>query len=219
MNPRKSIAVLALGLLPFAAQAMPHVWTEWTGASVGSSGSATGTMNIPGIGLVTVSYTGEVASPTQVNDTGVFYWTNPATYTSALVPNPPTRRDIISLVGGPNVMTSTLTFSQPVGNLAMSVLSLGGWTMARYVFDRPFTLASQGPGYFGSGPLSQPAANILEGREGHGTILFPGTITSLSWTMPASEFWHGFTVGAVPEPASLAALALGLVALRRFRKR
>jgi hypothetical protein len=105
----------------------------------------------------------------------------------------------------------------------MAIVSLGQPSVTvDYDFDTPFTIVSQGAGYWGGGPtsLSQQPGDILRGNEGHGTIRFDGTFSSFSWTAPAGESWHGFTYGirtteaiepTTPEPSSL--LLLGLAAL------
>jgi hypothetical protein len=64
-----------------------------------------------------------------------------------------------------------------------------------YAFNSPFTIVSQGAGYWGNGPLTQLPGNVLQGEEGHGTIQFLGTYSTFSWTVPNPETWHGFTFG------------------------
>jgi hypothetical protein len=202
------IAAVALGLLrgTSAALATPIDWVNWTSATVGTSGVVSGTVLLGG-SPVTVSYSGEVAFAQ--TSSGTNYW-NPATpYVSATVPNAPPASDLIGLTGGKTV-TNTITFGVPVINPVMAVVSLGqGGVPVRYVFNAPFELLSYGPGYWGSGTLAALPGNILEGREGHGTIQFRGQFTSISWTVPTYENWHGFTVG-VPEPATLGLACLVL---------
>jgi hypothetical protein len=67
----------------------------------------------------------------------------------------------------------------------------------RYDFDSPFTIVSQGAGFWGGGSsaLVQLPGDILQGNEGHGTIQFIGTFSTFSWTVPTPENWHGFTFG------------------------
>ena len=50
---------LAVAVLTPAAFAGPVTWTQWTGATAGTNGSATGTM-----GSTTVSYSGQTSGPT-----------------------------------------------------------------------------------------------------------------------------------------------------------
>jgi hypothetical protein len=103
---------------------------------------------------------------------------------------------VIAIIGGAPVVTQTITFSRPVRDPVMAVLSMGasGRPMT-YEFDAPFDLISNGPGYWGNGPLTARAGNVLEGQEGHGVIRFRGTFTSISWTVPTAEGWNGYTFG------------------------
>ena len=127
---------------------------------------------------------------------------------SATVSDAPTNPGIISLFGG--TATNTLTFSQPIVNPVMALLSLGNPGLEiTYTFSAPFTILSGGPSQsFGGSSVFQVASNEVGGTEGNGTIQFTGTFTSLSWTVGGEEFWHGFTIGiagvaTVPEPSSL----------------
>jgi outer membrane autotransporter protein len=185
-----------------AGHAAPYTWVAWESAN---STTATGTLN-----GVTVTFTGDLNPPAQVNGEGTNVWANsPSTYTSEEVDNPPPNADIVRLTGGPNTGIQTLTFSQPVVDPVMAILSLGSTSGGiTYEFDAPFTILNNGPGFFGDGPLTQLSDTVLEGQEGHGIIRFSGTFTSISWTMPTAEFWHGFQIGI----AGLAAPAPGVEA-------
>lgn len=172
-------------------------YTDWTTASQGALGRAAGAITLPSSTAIGVSYTGDVESPTQING-GINYWSPSSPYLNAMVSNVPSNTDIISLQGGTGY-TNTVTFSRPVKNPIMLIVSLGqvspSFLPVSYNFNTPFTILSSGAGYYGgsAGSLTQIGTR-LEGKEGHGAIQFVGTVTSISWTSNY-EYWHGFTFG------------------------
>ena len=196
----------AMGVCVMAGSAMAQVtWTDWT-----EFGDATVWGDAGGTG---VTFTGGFVFANTTPSTD--YWASfPGTYTSPTVPNLPGNTDIIGLNG----LGGTLTFSTPVTNPVMAIVSLGQPGVAsQWHFDVPFVILSQGPGMFGSGPLSNPSGNTLQGNEGDGTIQFIGTFQQISWTVSNGEFWGGFTVG-IPTPGAAVTFGLGGLALLRRRR-
>lgn len=194
-------------------------WVDWTTADATSAaGTAAG---------VSVNFSGNLNPAAQTAGGTNFWASNSSTYTGGNVGNPPPDSDIIRLIGGSNTGTQTLTFSSPVTDPVMAIMSMGQLAVqVDYDFDTPFDILNQGPGYFdagGNGSLAEVAGDILRGFEGHGLIQFNGTVTSISWTVPLAENWHGFQVGifgtSVPEPTTLLLLSLGLAGLGFARKR
>ncbi len=179
-----------------------YYYVDWTSANPGA-GTASGTISLPGGHSVGVNF--RVLNPNGTagsfmgaqTDCGTAYWTanNSAPYKSASVLNGPPACDLIQLIGGSSSKYE-ITFSEPVKDPIMPVLSLGaGGTPARYDFDRQFQIVSSGLGYFGNGTFRADPGDVLYGAEGHGTIRFIGSFSTFSWQAPYSEIWHGFTLG------------------------
>jgi hypothetical protein len=206
------------------AAAAPIAWTDWTTATNGTLGTASGVISYNGAPLIKVSYSGEVAFAQLAGGTN--YWDPAKPFTNEIVSNAPPAADIVALIGGSNY-SSVLTFSSPVTDPIMAIVGLGRPSQARsYDFDQPFDVLSFAPGFLGGpGKLVELPGSVLEGREGHGTIQFKGTFSSIRWTVPIAENWHGFTVGAVnlaladepetvtPEPDTLALALFGSLAI------
>lgn len=222
MSIRKILgALVATAALTSAggAGAVTVNWVDWT--SQPTSTHVDGTLTL-GANVIDVDYDGAI-SFTQTNG-GTDFWSNCGVsgcynpdYTQGVI-NRPTGTDLISLDAGGQ---KTFTFSQAVVN---PYLAFTSWNGNNVSFSAPFTVVSQGGGYWGSGSFVPNGANtaFFGNGEVHGVLKFQGTFTSLSFS-DSSEYWHGITVGAeglaVPEPATWAMMIMGFGAAGAMLRR
>jgi hypothetical protein len=206
---RKCLLLCFLLIVP-AAFAGTVTWADWNATG---SNSVTGTL-----GGVGITYSGPYFFA-QVNNAGIDYWNPQAPYLSATVSNAPDSQSVDIIAIGTGGQGETITFSSPVTNPILAVISVNGPGL---YFSAPFNVLSDGCGYWGCGSLFMGAGNLLYSTgEGTGAILFPGTFTQITINEQGYENWRGFTVGlTTPEPASLVLLGSGLVgAFAYSRKR
>ena len=184
------------------ARAAVYSYVDWTSANV-AMGSANGVVTLPDSSTVSVTFEAisSDGAPGKLYgaqvDGGTNYWNPTTPYVSPQVENAPPTPDILQLQGGTNE-TYRVTLSEPIKDPIMALVSLGQRGLpTTYDFDAPFTIVSQGPGYFGGNDtaLESLPGNVLQGSEGSGTIQFIGTFATFSWTVPTPETWHGFTFG------------------------
>jgi len=242
-TPRSALIASALvaGTAALPAHAVLYNYVDWTTAN---ANSAAGTITLPDSSTVSVGFAAlnadgspaNALSPAAQTAGGTNYWNPSAPYLSAEVDNAPPDSDIIRLTGGTDARY-VVSLSEPIKDPIMAIVSLGQPGLeVLYDFDAPFTIVSQGVGFWGGGAnaLTQQAGDVLSGFEGHGTIQFIGTFSEFSWTVPTPEFWHGFTFGirttealepndpdpnGVPEPVTTALVALGLAGFGRASRR
>lgn len=211
--------LLVLAAAPSAGAAT--IWTDWTSASSGVPGFASGT-----VGGVGVFYEGELASFIVNGSTPIW---NPSTsfVGGSVTDSPDAVGDDLRLIGATG-LTNTITFSTPVENPVFAIWSLGrpGF-MASFTFDATPVLQAGGPNSIFGGSSITVAGNAVNGFEGNGVVQFNGAVSSISWTNTPENF-YAFTVGVngagpspVPEPSTalLGVAVAGLLILFRGMKR
>jgi len=229
---------VSVGSLLVSAAAIPAMagsqtvdYVDWNSDAVaGGAGAVFGTLS----GGVNVTYTGEVEFD-QLNNTGTYYYTGPSgipgtgtEYTSnPLIANTPSTSDMIAIQDVVGVV-DTFTFSKPVVNPVMLLVSLGQPSvLTTYFFNTPVSILSDGAGWWGGpGTLLHPGGNLdaVQGIEGDGAVEFLGSYTSISFTTDNPESWNGFTLGVagasgVPDGFSSAWLLSGAMLGLGFIKR
>lgn len=217
--------LLLLVVIAAASSAFANnvAWTNWQSAG---TNSVSGTLTV-GAQTVNVTYSGNYFFAQ--TPSGIDYW-QPNVYTSATVPNAPDTLNNGIVAIGTGGVGESINFSQAINNPILSVVSVNGPGL---IFNAPFTILSDGCGYWGCGNLFEtmiaPGQYLLNSNgEGHGTIMFSGNFTSIGINEQGYENWRGFTVGVeglaspTPEPGSLVLLVsggLGLLGLMKRRTR
>jgi hypothetical protein len=157
-----------------------------------------GTLTPPGA-TIQVTYAGGVYGVQTTSGTNEF--TPASTFVSATVANAPPGPGIVEFGG--NVQTSdSVTFSQPIQNPLMAIVSLGTGSLdtpSTLDFSEPFVVLSSGVGPYGAGYWGNGNFTAADGGltaiEGNGVIQFQGTFSAIHWTYPTSSVWTGITVG------------------------
>lgn len=215
MKPTRFLALAAFLFAGSQAQAAVVNWTDWTASDLASASGTIGGIDVDFSG--TLKFAQLDPSTTVGSTTTINYWTegSPAPYTgNSVVDNAPTPNELLAFNAA---SSNTLTFSSAVLNPVMALVSLGRpSSVVTYDFDSPFTVLSEGEGYWGDGTYTLGAGDVLNGYELHAVIQFSGLISQINWTSTAED-WHGFTVGVpVPLPAALPLFGTGLAVLGMF---
>src|SRR5664279_857324 len=148
-TPRVLALVIAATLVAPAAFAGTVTWADWTTAG---SNQVSGTL-----GGVGITYSGAYFFA-QVNNVGTDYWNPQAPYLSATVSNAPDSQSVDIIAIGTGGQGETITFSSPVTNPVLAVISVNGPGL---YFSAPFNVLSDGCGYWGCGSLLVGSNNLL----------------------------------------------------------
>lgn len=187
-----------------------------TNPSGDGSGSAEGVISLPDTTRFAVTYEGDVATNSQVDQFGANYWSG-AAYTRAM--NAPDSSDILFFRRGTTnrvlfedidpgdrggVIRPVLAFSSLGSVMKDKDGEVIGTNKVTLKFDRSFSILSSGAGYDNiSSSFMQTASNSLVGGGGHGVIIFEEDepITSIEWEVISededSDEVTGVTVGII----------------------
>jgi hypothetical protein len=224
-----SVSALLFAACAVSTSALAHadtiVWTNWSSATSGNPGSATGT-----IGGINVTYFGQTGGLTNVPS-----WTPASTFTGGVVGNAPPHTPTIQIEGG-SPITETISFSSTVVDPIFAIWSLGAAPSSPATFDfssksgQPFSIVGGGPSAEFGGSALTSTGSVVHGTEGNGLVQFNGSFNSINFTTPNFENYYAFTVGydatltggetpgPVPEPETLSLFGLGLAALPFVRR-
>ena len=127
-----------------------------------------------------------------------FFAAVPETFQSEEVGAGPSTTDIIRTYGGEKTGRQEFSFSKPVDDPIIAVLSLGNTDDgARLVFETEVELIKSGPGKWGghaeSLSVSDDGKTVI-GKEGYGLIRIPGTHRKIGFTTPDFETDYGFQI-------------------------
>jgi len=129
LNPVSALLLAGCAVPSAFAHADTFAWTNWSSATVGPPGSATGT-----IGSITVSYFGQTSGLTSVPS-----WTPASTFSGGAVGNAPPDAPSVQLEGtisGTPVISESITFSSAVVDPVIAIWSLGQFgDMASFDFS------------------------------------------------------------------------------------
>jgi hypothetical protein len=151
-----------------------------------------------------VAYTGEAVAGSaitgQPSTSGPYTvtFTPESTYLSDSVADGPPPSGMIGVYGDAQ-LTQTITFSKPVRDPLIAVISLGNAsTPCTWTFDAKPAVLSKGPGLLDQNGSLSASGRALTGVEGNGVVQFSGTFTALSFMVTssvASQDFAAFTVG------------------------
>ncbi len=184
--------VLLFGLTACDTDQANYEWVDWT---IKDEKSAEGKTS-----RYFIAFAGNPNANTKMeDDDGKNYFAAvPETFRSEEVGDGPATTDIIRTYGGDKTGRQEFSFSKPVDDPIIAVLSLGSTTDgARLIFENDVELIKSGPGKWGGSEGSlrvEEDGKTVFGQEGYGLIRIPGTHRAIGFTTPDYEGDYGFQI-------------------------